>query len=602
MQIQWLHPDNQPDKIFFSGKKALNYSELEIRIAKISTFLQTNGVVAKQRLLLAVSDDENFITLLLALLKNNITAIILDAKMSTLEAQAHIRWANADGIITDETCYQTWQIHTYNFAFTMRVNSAASNNLLNKLLGKNKASSDTYPHCCNTLAPSQTKVVIDPDSIAYELFTSGTTAQAKAVQISHAALSAQLATFSHHFHYQMNSRILNVLPMHHADGLIQGPLLAYYNRAALFRPCTFSAQTLMHFLGTILRENISHVILVPLQINYIYRLGNGYEDAFQSPDFQCVVATAAFLDSHLWQAFEQRFQVAITNVYGLTETVTASLFSGPDQDTRRVGSIGKPIDCRAKIITADGNEVASGNVGELCIQGPHLMSGYFANPSSTAQVLRDGWLHTGDLVKQDSEGFYYHVGRVKNVVISAGFTIYPEEISEALQQHASVQEALALGLPASNGEETLVACIVSSDANLSSETLIEYLRQRLSSHKIPQRIFMVTDLPKGPSGKVLLSKLCESLQQQTNHTPMDNVYQQILQIAARSFQIPIDKLHGHASPAQTAGWTSLAHMEFINSLEKHFQVRLSPRDIMAIDNLNKASSILAQYVQTDAVA
>src|SRR5262249_6611127 len=150
------------------------------------------------------------------------------------------------------------------------------------------------------------------------------------------------------------------------------------------------------------------------------RLANGLRDALEAPDLRMVISTAGHLEEHVWRKFEERIKARVVNVYGLTETVAGGLFSGPDDATRRVGTLGKPVDCRARIVKPEGGEVGESETGELWLSGPNLMLGYLREPDATRAVLRDGWLRTGDLVRRDGDGFFYFAGRIKNLLISGG--------------------------------------------------------------------------------------------------------------------------------------------------------------------------------------
>ena len=153
------------------------------------------------------------------------------------------------------------------------------------------------------------------------------------------------------------------------------------------------------------------------QCRLFYHLWSSYgeasENAFLTEDFRFIISTAGYLNETLWKRFESRFSVRIANIYGLTETVNGGLFCGPDDSSRRIGTVGKPVDCRALIVDENGKELPMGKEGELILSGEHLMSGYINDEKETAGVLKDGWLYTGDIATVDEEGFYRITGRKK---------------------------------------------------------------------------------------------------------------------------------------------------------------------------------------------
>jgi long-chain acyl-CoA synthetase len=283
--------------------------------------------------------------------------------------------------------------------------------------------------------------------------------------------------------------------------------------------------------------------------------------------------------------------VPIVNLYGLTETVTGGVFAGPDATTGVPGSIGMPMDCELRIVDDQGGDVAAGESGELLMRGDLLMSGYFGDPELTASVLRDGWLHTGDLARRDATGLCWIIGRVKNIVIRGGYNISPEEIAEVLQRHPRVREAIAFGMPDPVWGETVAALVV-VESNLDAEQLRAHCAARLEAWKVPTRIEIVDGLPRGRSGKVMIEAardMLGSAASATNpHGPGADAAERLLKVAAASFKTEPGKLGLHSTPEDVPGWDSLAHMQLVGALEKEFGVQLHARDIMALDRLDKA--------------
>ena len=159
-------------------------------------------------------------------------------------------------------------------------------------------------------------------------------------------------------------------------------------------------------------------------LSFFEKYHEGFEDSFQTPDFKFAVSVAALLEERLWHSVSSIFKIQIVNIYGLTETVTGSVYCGPSADSFKIGTVGKPTDCSIKIIDEEGQEVSKGEKGELLLKGDHIMVGYFNNPEATAKVLIDGWLYSGDIARQDDDGFVKIVGRKKSMINSgdSGFS------------------------------------------------------------------------------------------------------------------------------------------------------------------------------------
>jgi long-chain acyl-CoA synthetase len=156
------------------------------------------------------------------------------------------------------------------------------------------------------------------------------------------------------------------------------------------------------------------------------------------------------------------------------------------------------------LLDADGNKVPTGQVGEIGIRGHNVMKGYWGRPDGTAEAIQDGWFRTGDLARQDDDGFFYIVDRKKELIIRGGFNVYPREIEEVLYEHPAVLEVAVIGLPdPTHGEQVGAAVVLSSGGSATPDELREYVKQRVASYKYPRSVWLTDELPKGPTGKIL---------------------------------------------------------------------------------------------------
>ena len=253
---------------------------------------------------------------------------------------------------------------------------------------------------------------------------------------------------------------------------------------------------------------VTHFVTTPALLSMIAELAADRRDAFTTDEFRFVISTASALDAKLWENFEQTFGTMVVNSYGLTEITNEALYSGPDEATRKIGTVGKPVDCEAKVIDEQGNGVPAGAIGELILRGEHLMKGYFRMPEETAAVLKNGWLHTGDLAICDVDGFFHIVGRKKNVIIRAGFNVYPEEITGVLRSMPRVIDAATIGVDDAIFGERVVSCIVPAPgAVLTESDVATFFLRHASKMLLPNEIYIVDDLPRGPAGKVVIEEL-----------------------------------------------------------------------------------------------
>lgn len=200
--------------------------------------------------------------------------------------------------------------------------------------------------------------------------------------------------------------------------------------------------------------------------------------------------------------------------YGLTEC-SPLVSVNPYDITCHTGSIGLPVPSTdVRIVDDQDNDVAPGEPGELCIRGPQVMVGYWQRLDATDEVLKNGWLHTGDIVTVDSEGFIRIVDRKKDMILVSGFNVYPNEIEEVLMQHEKVREAAAIGVPSDLSGEAVKVCIVKKDASLTKEEVLDHCRRQLTGYKVPKIIEFRDELPKTNVGKILRRELRDEAKQQ----------------------------------------------------------------------------------------
>ena len=203
-----------------------------------------------------------------------------------------------------------------------------------------------------------------------------------------------------------------------------------------------------------------------------------------------------------------------SNGYGLTETSSMTTFNNGYDYLRKPDSVGVPVPvCDLRAVGPDGDDVATGEVGELWIKGPNVVAGYWGKPEATAATITDGWLHSGDLARIDEEGFVFIVDRVKDIVIRGGENVYCVEVEAALFEHPAVTDAAVFGIPHQVlGEEVGAAVHLAPDHQATEAELQEWVRARLAAFKVPVRIwFLPEPLPRNPNGKILKRDLRASL-------------------------------------------------------------------------------------------
>jgi long-chain acyl-CoA synthetase len=227
-------------------------------------------------------------------------------------------------------------------------------------------------------------------------------------------------------------------------------------------------------------------------------------DRYDLSSLRVCVSGGAALPVELLRGFEAAFGTMILEGYGLSETSPVASFNHPDRE-RKPGSIGTPVrGVQLRLVAPDGTDVPAGEVGEIAVHGPNVMKGYWGRPEATKEAIPDGWLRTGDLARQDEDGYFFIVDRKKDLVIRGGFNVYPREIEEVLYEHPAVAEAAVIGIPHPTlGEEIGAAAALKPGASATPDELRTFVKARVAAYKYPRYVWLVDALPKGATGKIL---------------------------------------------------------------------------------------------------
>ena len=331
------------------------------------------------------------------------------------------------------------------------------------------------------------------------IYTSGTTGHPKGAMLTHYNLANNAMTVANMRSTQPHDVVFGVLPFYHIFG--QTSVL----NASLYLGLTirlWPAFNVEELFSAIEEEESSILIAVPTVFNRLSELAD-----VRSPrrsNIRFCVSGGASLPVEVLRRFESRFRTTIYEGYGLTECSPVCV-ENPFGRQTRPGSIGVPIPgFEARIVNEQDEDVPAGTVGELIIHGPGVMKGYHNQPEATAETLRGGWLHTGDLARRDEEGYIYIVDRKKEMIIRGGYNVYPREIEEILYTHPDVMEAAVVGIPHHDlGEEVAAAVVLRQGANVTSEELKQFVKERVAPYKYPRTIHLMKDLPKSHTGKIL---------------------------------------------------------------------------------------------------
>ena len=349
---------------------------------------------------------------------------------------------------------------------------------------------------------------VAPEALALLMYTSGTTGKPKGVMLTQSNLCANAHAISAEHRLGPADRVTAVLPLYHINAFAVTMLAPLAHGGSLAMPPKFSAG---RFWELPTRHGCTWLNLVPTMVSYLLEGKVPARESIAHVRF-CRTASAPLPPEHLL-AFQSKFGIGVIETMGLTETV-APAFSNPwEAAKRKVGSVGKPSGCEARIVDENGAPLADGTPGEIAIRGPQVTPGYYKNEAATrAAFFPDGWLRSGDVGVRDADGYFFVTGRIKELIIKGGENIAPREIDEVLLRHPAVLDAAAVGIPDRHYGQEIMACVIRRPgASCAEEELRDFCIEHLGPFKAPKVIRFVDELPRGPSGKVQRLKLVESV-------------------------------------------------------------------------------------------
>ena len=364
----------------------------------------------------------------------------------------------------------------------------------------------------------------DGDELTVILFTAGTTDRPKGVMLSHDSFSSYVLGSLMPADPNVEERNILAVPLYHIAGM-QAVIAAVYSGRTVVVQRQFEAAQWMQLVES---ERVTRAMVVPTMLKMLMD-----HPEFRRHDLsslEVITYGAAPMPLEVIRRAIKAFPGAsFINAYGQTETAaTITSLSPEDHDfgvsgqeletkLRRLSSVGRPLpDVEVRIVDEDGNNVAPGEVGEVVARGSRLMSGYWHMTQATAEAMRGGWLHTGDLGHADEDGYIFLSGRSKDFIKRGGEMISPDEVERVLHQHPGIEEAAVIGVPDADWGETVRAVVVPRRGQqVQSDDVIEFCRERLASFKKPESVVLVRELPRNQLGKVLKRLLREQVGEAT---------------------------------------------------------------------------------------
>jgi long-chain acyl-CoA synthetase len=345
------------------------------------------------------------------------------------------------------------------------------------------------------------------DDTAVILYTSGTTGRPKGAELTHSNLARNVeVTRQTLIRASEDDVILGALPLFHSFGQTCGMNLAIAGGACLTLIPRFDPGRVLEIIA---RDGVTIFEGVPTM--YAALLNQPERERFDLSTLRLCVSGGAAMPLKVMRGFEACFQAMILEGYGLSETSPVASFNHPDRE-RKPGSIGTPIaGVEMKLIDDNGAEPPAGEPAEIAIRGHNVMKGYWRRPDASAEAIdADGWFKTGDIARIDPDGYFFIVDRKKDLIIRGGYNVYPREIEEVLYEHPAVREAAVVGVPHPElGEEVGAAIALCEGATATTEEIHDHVKSQVAAYKYPRVIWIVDELPKGPTGKILKREILQ---------------------------------------------------------------------------------------------
>ena len=349
--------------------------------------------------------------------------------------------------------------------------------------------------------PKEDVVDREGDDTVVLLYTSGTTGQPKGAELTHANMISNAAVSAETLvELSEEDVVMGCLPLFHCFGLTCGLNASVLKGACLTLIPRFDAAKALEVVG---RDQVTVFEGVPTM--YAGMLHVEDAETYDMSSLRTCISGGSAMPVEVMKNFEKTFDCIVLEGYGLSETSPVASFNQPDIE-RKPGSIGVPVrGVEMKLVDDDGKDVEEGEVGEIAIKGENVMKGYWERPEDTENAIPDGWFLSGDMAKQDEDGYFFIVDRKKDLIIRGGYNVYPREVEEALYEHEGVAEVAVIGIQDDDlGEEVGAAIALKDGHDVDSEELKAFAKERLAAYKYPRVVWIVDEeLPKGPTGKIL---------------------------------------------------------------------------------------------------
>lgn len=471
------------------GDTNYSYKDAEEQSAKVANLLFERGLVAGDRVSVQVEKSPQMLWLYLGIIRSGLVFHPLNTAYTADELEYFLNDAKPALVVCDPS----------------NENELTSLRNTSKSLTLDGEGKGTLTDALEAMSAEFEDAVTKPDDLACLLYSSGTTGRPKGIMLSHQNLIQNAQVLASHWGFNDKDRLLHALPIFHVHGLFVAIGCVLMSGASM--------QWLSKFdTGEVLDIMTSCTVMMGVPTYYTRLLADERFSEQSTANMRLFISGSAPLLTETFNAFRKRTGMSILERYGMTETGMNT--SNPLEGVRKPGTVGLPLPGIQIRITDDlGEDLPTGEIGNLQVRGDNVFQGYWNMPEKTAEdFTEDGFFITGDKVQMDDDGYISIVGRSKDMIICGGLNVYPKEIELVIDDLPGVKESAVIGIPDADFGEVVAAVIVAErNAPPSEKELITRLKAQVANFKVPKKVFFVDELPRNTMGKVqknILRKTC----------------------------------------------------------------------------------------------
>ncbi len=497
-----------PERIaVICGAQEFTYAEINSKANQVANALKETGIKPGEKVALSCPNLPFFPVIYYGILKAGAVVVPLNVLLKGREIAYHLNDSDAKVYF----CFEgTADLPMSEYGFEgFRGAAQCENFILINMSAETDApdeNSKTFTEFIKDQPTGIDAVLTNADDTAVILYTSGTTGQPKGAELTHANMIFN-ARLSDTMYVAADCDVhLITLPLFHSYGQSVQMNAGFYNRATIVLLPRFTPDEALRLME-------KHDVTIFAGVPTMYWAILNYPDSHKfdlekiSANLRLCSAGGSPLPVEVLKSFEKKFNVIIIEGYGLSETSPVATFN--KMDSRRPGSIGFPVwGVDIRIVDENGRDVSEGEPGEIIIRGHCVMKGYYKKPEATAATIKNGWLHSGDIGRRDSDGYFYISDRVKDMILRGGFNVYPREIEEVLMTHEAVSLCAVIGVPCEeNGEEIKAFIVKNENASITEPEIVSWCKETMASYKYPRFVEFKENLPMTATGKILKREL-----------------------------------------------------------------------------------------------